>query len=141
MMNPRKPDRFALLEKAKRQDEIHYLNAFSCEMQHATACFGDSFSLLLWFSCHEAAEIRTVYMCACVQFTLETQNLSKGPTTSVQGQRALPFNNTCSSSESLDEDDYTLHSHDSLLSCLMSRNCLFPLSFSHEYLKKINRFI
>lgn len=78
-MNPRKPDRFAFLEKEKRQDEIRYLYAFSCEMQHAKACFGGSSFLLLWFSCHEAAEIHTVYMCACMQFTLENQNVSKGP--------------------------------------------------------------
>lgn len=72
---------FTLLVKKnkKPQDKIDYLNASSCEMQHAKACFGVSSFLLLWFSCHEAAEIHTVYMCACMQFTLENQNVSKGP--------------------------------------------------------------
>jgi len=48
-MNPRKPERLLFYVEEKRQDKIHYLNAFSCEMQHAKACFGVSSFLLLGF--------------------------------------------------------------------------------------------
>lgn len=124
-MNPRKPDRFAFLEKRKTsgRDSLSIrVQAVKCNMQrlvlesHPFCFYGFHAMKLLKF---------TLYICVHACSLRWKPRISQRPLTSVQGQRALPFNNTCCSSERLDEDDYMLHSHDPILSCLMSRICLF----------------
>lgn len=132
---------FSMKRKTSGQDSL----SKHIQLWNAT-CKGLFWSLILsasWFSCHEAAEIHTVtYVCACVQFTsLRNPEYPKGPLTSVWRQRALPFNNTCYSSERLDEDHYALHSHDPYLQCLMSWNVFLSLSLSADSFKQISLHI
>lgn len=86
MNEPPETRPFVFLRKEKRQDKIHYLNTFSCDMQHAKACFGVSSFMLLWFSCHEAAEIHTVtYICVCMHAVY----FAEKPRIPLKGQRHL----------------------------------------------------
>lgn len=107
-MNSRKPDRFAFLEKEKTSGRDSL--SICVQLWNAT-CKGLFWSLILsasmlfmpW-SCWNS---HCIYVCIHTVYCRKPESLRRS-LTSVQGQTALPFNNTCCSSERLDEDDYTL---------------------------------